>query len=114
MTTTHLSNFATARPALAPALYRAWRGVWPARRDARAADSATLHDIECNQILSVAKPLGTVVECLQGCVWITIDADPRDTVLAAGQTFTADRDDRALIQALALSRVRLSPARRAR
>ncbi|MGI9025892.1 MAG: DUF2917 domain-containing protein [Burkholderiaceae bacterium] len=114
MTTTQLSDFATARPAPAPALYRAWRGVWTAWREARRANSAAVHDIGCNRILSVAKPLGTVVECLQGCVWITIDADRRDVVLAAGQTFTADRDDRALIQALASSRVRLSPARRSR
>ncbi|MEO8922401.1 MAG: DUF2917 domain-containing protein [Caldimonas sp.] len=111
MTTTHLSNFATARPALALALYRALRSVWSARRDARGADCATMHDLASNQILSIAKPLGTFVECLQGCVWITIDADRRDIVLAAGQTFTADRDDRSLIQALAFSRVRLSLAR---
>jgi hypothetical protein len=29
------------------------------------------------------------VRCIEGCIWITHDADPRDHVLGPGQVFTA-------------------------
>ena len=110
-TSIHPTDFAAFRPA--SDLLRLWRRAGSAWRDAHVAGPSTVHDIGCDRILRVAKPSGIVVECLHGCVWITIDSDRRDVVLAAGQSFTADRDDRALIQALQSARVRLSPAGRA-
>lgn len=56
----------------------------------------------------LCEPLGQRVECLGGCVWITLDGDRRDIVVEGGQAFTADRDQRALIHALEASLLRVS------
>ena len=64
--------------------------------------------IEKNKILEVNQAFGAAVECLEGSVWITLDGDSRDVVLAAGQTFVVDRDRRTLVQALDAARVRLT------
>ncbi|MCO5106124.1 MAG: DUF2917 domain-containing protein [Burkholderiaceae bacterium] len=42
----------------------------------------------------------TRIVCEAGSVWITIDNDPRDIVLAPGQSFLVDRRAGALIYAL--------------
>jgi hypothetical protein len=53
-----------------------------------------------NEIRALANPQGVTVECLKGCIWITIDGDPRDVVLGTGQSLTLARDKRTLIMAL--------------
>ena len=62
--------------------------------------------------LTLTAPLGHRVDCVEGCVWITQDQDPRDVILSPGQSFTPDRDQRALIHALDPSRVRVTPPAR--
>ena len=47
---------------------------------------------------------GQRVEALSGCLWITIDHDLRDTVVAAGEGFTIDRDGDTLLSAMADTR----------
>lgn len=42
---------------------------------------------------------GTSMHCLSGSVWVTQDGDPRDIVLAAGDSFTLDRDGVAIVYA---------------
>lgn len=39
------------------------------------------------------------VDCVDGCLWITQDNDPRDIVLASGESFTLDRSGVALVSA---------------
>lgn len=64
------------------------------------------------QILRLPAALGQRIECVEGCVWITMDHDRRDLIVAAGQAFTADRHERVLVHALQPSCVRLvRPAR---
>lgn len=60
-----------------------------------------------NAILEVKQPLGITIECLEGSVWVTLDGDARDVVLDAGQAFTVDRQQRALLQALEAALVRV-------
>lgn len=67
-----------------------------------------VHELVKGCTVTVWQPLGTVMECLEGCVWITLDHDSRDTVIEAGQRFCADRNSRALVHALEASRVRVS------
>lgn len=53
---------------------------------------------------------GLRVECLAGSLWLTIDGDPRDIVLSAGEGFTVDRGGDVIISALDPSRALLLQA----
>ena len=55
--------------------------------------------------LALEQPVGRCVECLQGCVWVTLDGDRRDVVISAGQSFWPDRNARALVYAVKASRI---------
>jgi Protein of unknown function (DUF2917) len=50
------------------------------------------------QLLSLPDACGTRIECLHGALWITIDNDPRDVLLDAGQAHTLESDSRAIVQ----------------
>jgi hypothetical protein len=52
---------------------------------------------------------GVRVVCEHGSVWLTVDHDPRDIVLEAGETFVHAGHARALVSAFAESQVRLAP-----
>jgi hypothetical protein len=47
---------------------------------------------------------GRRIEALSGSLWVTIDNDPRDIVVAAGEGFSLDRSGDALISAMDDSR----------
>jgi hypothetical protein len=40
-----------------------------------------------NALLSIARPLGCRIDCLEGTLWITQDGDPHDTLLSAGTPY---------------------------
>ncbi len=50
---------------------------------------------------------GTVIAVESGCLWITMERDPRDVVLVAGMRFEIDRPGRTVIAAEEDSRFRL-------
>lgn len=50
-------------------------------------------------LLRVPEGLGRAVVCLEGCLWITVDDDPRDVVLGPGEQHVFDRSGRALVSA---------------
>lgn len=52
-----------------------------------------------NQSFGISNGKGYRVVCHSGSVWITQDHDPRDIILARGESFTLDRDGNALVQA---------------
>jgi len=52
------------------------------------------------RIRRVHEPLGRRIECVTGSLWVTQDGDPRDIVLAAGESFAFDHRGDALISAL--------------
>jgi hypothetical protein len=56
--------------------------------------------LDRGRIRRVHRPLGRRVECVSGTLWITQDGDPRDIVLAPGDSFTFDHRGDALISAL--------------
>jgi hypothetical protein len=60
--------------------------------------------------LVVARPQGWTIECEQGSLWITYDGDPKDIVLAPGQSHVAERPSRMLVHALGDSALRLVAA----
>jgi hypothetical protein len=51
-------------------------------------------------VLRVPEGLGRAVVCLEGCLWITVDDDPRDVVLDPGERHVFDRGGRVLVSAL--------------
>ncbi|MFL5145336.1 MAG: DUF2917 domain-containing protein [Microvirga sp.] len=63
--------------------------------------------LEHQAIYSLADAAGVEVVCGEGTVWLTLDNDPRDYVLEAGETFTTAEHRPALVYALAPSRIAL-------
>jgi len=61
-----------------------------------------------NELLSIARPLGCRIDCLQGGLWITQDGDSRDTLLSAGEHHIADGRTRLIVQALEAGVVRIA------
>jgi hypothetical protein len=51
---------------------------------------------------------GTIIAVDSGCLWVTLERDPRDIVLAKGMRFEIDRRGRTVIVAEEDSRVRLT------
>jgi hypothetical protein len=50
---------------------------------------------------------GTVLEVESGCLWVTLERDPRDVVLVPGMRFEIDRTGRTVVVAEADSHVRI-------
>lgn len=57
--------------------------------------------------VSVRRPNGIEVVCLEGTLWITHDGDVKDIVLERGQHYAADRSARMLVHALDAAELRL-------
>jgi hypothetical protein len=51
-------------------------------------------------LLDIPDISGTQVTCRRGSLWITLDNDPRDIVLEAGESFFSTEHRRALLYAL--------------
>ena len=60
------------------------------------------------QLHSVPDAAGVRIDCRSGSVWITLDNDPTDYVLEAGESFETDVHARALVYALGAARIDLT------
>lgn len=74
--------------------------------------------LEHQGLFDIADASGVTLRCDSGDLWITLDDDPRDIVLRAGEVFATDQRRRALVYALGASSLTLEakatpPARRA-
>ena len=63
-------------------------------------------------LFDIADAAGVTLRCDQGSVWLTLDNDPRDIVLEAGEVFTTDEHRHALVYALSASTITLQAAPR--
>ena len=61
-------------------------------------------------LFDIADAAGVTVRCDRGTVWLTLDNDPRDIVLDAGEVFTTDDHRRALVYALSAATITLQAA----
>ena len=61
-------------------------------------------------IFTVADISGVGIECQSGCVWLTMDDDPRDLVLEPGERFVGDIHRRVLVSAFEASSIAVSHA----
>lgn len=66
--------------------------------------------LQQRSIFSVPDAAGVQIACREGSLWITLDNDPRDIVLNAGESFVGTEHRRALIYALDRSSLALSDA----
>jgi hypothetical protein len=68
-------------------------------------------DLPHRAIFTVPDADGIAIECEGGSVWVTLDDDPRDIVLAAGERFTGTSHRRALVSALQDARIAIAVPR---
>ena len=62
-------------------------------------------------IFTLPDAAGVGIECRSGTVWVTLDNDPRDVVLEAGERFEGDSHRRMLVSALEPSCITVSGSR---
>jgi hypothetical protein len=60
------------------------------------------------QTVELIDAAGATAALDKGCLWITMDGDRRDIVLAAGQSWTVERNGRTLLHAEAPSTLRIT------
>lgn len=77
-----------------------------AQQAADAAETSTLRLLPKDSTFVIEHPFGREIGCLKGTLWITHDGDNKDIVLEAGGLYTADRDARMLVHAVADAVVR--------
>ncbi len=66
--------------------------------------SSTFHvSLPHRCVFAVPDGAGVGIECRSGSVWVTLDHDPRDIVLAPGERFEGTDHRRVLVSALASS-----------
>ncbi len=68
-------------------------------------------NLEDNASLTLPDAADVGIECRGGTVWITLDGDPRDIVLAPGERFQGSLHRRALVTALGPSCIAVSGSR---
>lgn len=56
-------------------------------------------------MFTVSDASGVQIICREGSLWVTLDDDPRDVLLDAGDSFTTTEHRRALIYAIEPSRL---------
>lgn len=64
------------------------------------AGSAAAITLGKRSIVKILHPLGRRIVCENGVIWITVDCDRNDHLLEAGDSFSAVRDRRVVIEAL--------------
>ena len=62
-------------------------------------------DLRSGELVQLDGARGTALRVTRGVLWITLENDLRDVVLAPGDTFTVDRDGLTLIEAQEASTV---------
>lgn len=78
------------------------------RRAQRQAAARTVgrweRSLARREVFSLAVPEAVTLSCLDGALWVTLEADPQDYVVMAGQALRLPGGRQATIQALAPAR----------
>jgi hypothetical protein len=56
--------------------------------------------LPARQLFEIPDASSARILCTSGCLWLTLDDDPRDVILEAGDSFEASEPRRALLYAL--------------
>ena len=73
----------------------------------------TKHRLERFGAVALRNRRGSTVTCVSGTLWLTMEGDTRDIVLAAGASFVVDRDGLTILAAHQASVVDVSAPQRA-
>src|SRR5476649_322219 len=68
----------------------------------------TKYRIDPHGELALREARGSIVTCVSGSVWLTMEGDTRDVVLEPGASFVVDRDGLTILAAQAPSEIRVS------
>lgn len=63
-------------------------------------DSGPTVSLPARQLFELPDASSARILCTSGCLWLTLDDDPRDVILHAGDSFVAGAPRRALLYAL--------------
>lgn len=79
---------------------------------AASADEATAYQLPLRhgRLRSFTRPHGLSMHCVRGTLWITVDGEAADHVLAAGASFEPTSARRVLVYALEDAVLRVQPA----
>ena len=77
-------------------------------------DMHTNHNLDAHASLALRDAGGRTIRCVSGSVWLTMEGDIRDVVLAAGESFVVDRDGVTILAAQQRSVVEISAANQPR
>jgi hypothetical protein len=69
--------------------------------------------LPARQLFEITDAAGVRILCTAGCLWLTLDHDPRDVILQPGDSFEGEAPRRALLYAFEPSTFALSASARA-
>ena len=72
-------------------------------------DAAPTVSLPARQLFEIPDASSARIVCTGGCLWLTLDDDPRDVILEPGDAFEAHEPRRALLYALESSAFLLAP-----
>ena len=84
-------------------------GTSPAAVQAAHADQ---HALANRQLVKLPNPLGQLIVCTEGTLWVTIDGEDEDYVLEPGDNFFATSNSPVIVAALSFARMTVYPAAR--
>jgi hypothetical protein len=84
-------------------------GTSPAADQGAQAD---LHALANRQMVKLPNPLGQLIVCTEGTLWVTVDGEAEDHVLEPGDSFFATSNSPVIVAALSLARMTVHPAAR--
>ncbi len=68
--------------------------------------------LQANQVMTIKRAQGACAQCVQGSVWVTLENDPLDFVLSAGERVCIHTSGRMVIEGLELSEIAVVQTRR--
>jgi hypothetical protein len=74
-------------------------------------NAAPTVSLPARQLFEIPDASSARIVCTSGCLWLTLDDDPRDVILEPGDAFEAREPRRALLYALQGSAFLLEPQR---
>jgi hypothetical protein len=74
-----------------------------------AATTPPQRALGAHELLSIADVAGLRIRCVSGSLWLTLDRDPRDIVLRAGEEYCGEEHRRGLVYAFEPSVLALEP-----